>query len=195
MCTWRDTLLRSRLVCAAAGGQPPSSRSSGRRQYERRIRRMHVRLVIVVLTILLVCLVGCAADAALRASPAYGAGSVGKPVPGHVCSTCRGLPACARQWCPAVRRYWGRWVRKYKHRRLTRTESRRALRVMFVESRCRPGARNPRTGCTGLYQLLPGHSRGIYNLRHGATNISLAGMLYVRLGWRPWPWTRALGWW
>lgn len=195
MCTWRDCPPLSMLVCVAAGGQPPSSRSPGRRRCERRIRRIRVRLAIVVLTILLVCLVGCAADAALRAGTAYGARPVGKPVPGHVCSTCRGLPACARRWCPAVRHYWGRWVRKYKHRRLTRTESRRALRVIYVESRGRAWACNSRTGCTGLFQLLPGHSRGIYNLRHGATNISLAGMLYVRCGWRPWPWTHRLGWW
>lgn len=92
----------------------------------------------------------------------------------------------AAKWGQMVNRYWSRWLWRYKHRRLTVPELHKALLVIWRESNGQPGCVNPSSGCTGLFQLLPAHARGKYNLKNPVTNISLAGMLYVRLGWRPW---------
>ncbi len=145
-----------------------------------------MRRRITAFVVLLACLGG---GASLGTSPACGALSTAQ-----VKRAAAGMPPSVARWAPTVNKYWGRWLWRYKHRCLTVTELRRALRVIRTESRGSPRARNPVTGCTGLFQLLPGYSRGVYDLRNARTNISLAGQLYVRRGWSPWPWTRRLGW-
>ena len=145
-----------------------------------------MRRRIIAFVVLLACLGGWAA---LGRSPACGALSAAQVKRAAV-----GMPPSVARWAPTVNKYWGRWLWKYQHRRLTVTELRRALFVMRPESGGRAWARNPVTGHTGLFQLHPGFSRGKYNLRHGPTNISLAGQLYVRRGWSAWPWTRRRGW-
>lgn len=97
-----------------------------------------------------------------------------------------GVPSGAAKWGQMTNGYWSRWLWKYRHRRLTVPELHKALLIIWRESNGRPGVVNSSSGCAGLFQLLPGHSRGKYNLLNPRTNISLAGMLYVRLSWRPW---------
>jgi hypothetical protein len=98
----------------------------------------------------------------------------------------RDVPAPAAKWGQMVNRYWSRWLWKYKHRRLTVAELHKALLIVWRESNGQPREVNGSSGCAGLFQLLPAHSQGKYDLLNPKTNCSLAGMLYVRLGWRPW---------
>jgi hypothetical protein len=96
------------------------------------------------------------------------------------------LPDSVERWRPLVRLYWDRWLVKYRHRHISAAEIRRALLIIQRESNGYPRAVNPVSGCAGLFQLLPGYARGRFDLFNPRTNISLAGMLYVRRGWRPW---------
>jgi len=99
----------------------------------------------------------------------------------------RGVPRASARWAPLVNKYWSRWLQKYKGRRLTAGELNRALWVIHYESSGRPRCVGPGPYyCRGLMQLLPGHGRGRYDLFNPRTNISLAGQLYCRRGWRPW---------
>lgn len=103
----------------------------------------------------------------------------------------RDVPRAAARWAPLVNRYWSRWLWKYKHRRLKTWELRKALWVIWRECRGNPRCVNPASGCAGLFQLIPGHWHGRFDPFSPKTNISLAGMLYVRRGWAPW---RATAW-
>lgn len=99
----------------------------------------------------------------------------------------KGVPAAAARWAPIVNMYWDRWLKKYKGRRLTVPELHKALLIIWRESRGNPRCVGPAPYyCRGLFQLLPGHARGKWDLFKARVNASLAGMLYVRLGWRPW---------
>lgn len=97
----------------------------------------------------------------------------------------RDVPRAAARWAPLVNRYWSRWLWRYKHRRLKTWELRRALWVIWRESRGRPGNVNRSSGCTGLFQLLPAHGHG-RTLRRAITNISIAGQHFAFKGWAPW---------
>jgi len=97
-----------------------------------------------------------------------------------------GVHSAAARWAPQVNRYWSRWLWRYLHRRLTVAELHRALLIIWRESGGQPGEVNPTSGCAGLFQLVPGHWRGRFDPFNPITNISLAGMLYVRRGWAPW---------
>lgn len=145
---------------------------------------MH-RTVILVLVALLAGVLAFAALTALRDSPAYGAERVrsAHAVAGHTCSTCRGLPATVRRWCPVVRYYWGRWQWRYRDRRITEAEVGHALRIMYRESRGLPYVHNG--PYQGLYQIWYKHAPQ-YNLFRGPVNVSVAGQMFVRLGWAPW---------
>ena len=143
------------------------------------------RIVVLILAVLLAGVVGYAALTALRDSPAYGAERVraAHAVPGHSCRTCRGLPSTVRRWCPVVRYYWGRWQHRYRDRRITEAEVRHALLIMQRESRGLPYVRNGQFH--GLFQIWWRHAPA-YNLFRGPVNVSVAGQMYVRLGWGPW---------
>jgi len=134
----------------------------------------------VVLSVLLLVLAGAIAP------PSRADAAAGELSRAQVRIACRSVPAGAARWAHAVNRYWGRWLARYQHRRLTVSELRRALLIIWRESNGQPRVVNHSSGCAGLFQLLPAYGRGRYNLLQPQTNISLAGMLYVRRGWAPW---------
>jgi len=146
----------------------------------------------------LAILVGLLALVLVLAPPTARAGSraaqsVG--VPGDLAvrgSEARGdLPQSVYRWHLMVHKYWQRWSLRILHRRITNAEVHKALWIIYRESRGDPRAVNRYSGCAGLFQLLPGYSRGKYNLLDPRTNCSLAAQLYVRRGWAPW---RATAW-
>jgi len=102
----------------------------------------------------------------------------------------RGVPRPAARWAPLVNRYWSRWLWKYKHRRLRTWELRKALWVIWRESRGNPRDVTSASGCTGLFQLLRAHGHG-RELTNPRTNISIAGQHFAFKGWAPW---RATAW-
>ena len=95
------------------------------------------------------------------------------------------------RWRFYVSKYWNLWARRILGRHVTNAEIHRALVIIKRESGGNWRAVNPRSHCTGLFQLLPGYSRGKYDLRDPRTNCSLAAQLWVRRGWAPW---RASAW-
>ena len=134
----------------------------------------------VLLAALVLCGVAiCAACTDARAAKPLGA-------PKHSCTICRGYPQTVRRWCPLVRELFGRNVRQRLHRSFSAAEARHALYIIWRESRGLPWVVNRSSGCTGLFQLLPGYSRGKYNLANPRSNVGLAAQLYCRRGWQPW---------
>jgi len=95
------------------------------------------------------------------------------------------LPQSVYRWHFMVHKYYQRWSLRVLHRRITNAEVHKALWIIYRESRGNPRAVNRYSHCTGLFQLLPGYSRGKYDLRDPRTNCSLAAQLYVRRGWQP----------
>ena len=90
------------------------------------------------------------------------------------------------RWRFYVHRYFDLWARRILRRRVSNAEIHHALVIIKRESGGNWRAVNPRSHCTGLFQLLPGYSRGKYNLLDPRTNCSLAAQLWVRRGWQPW---------
>lgn len=99
---------------------------------------------------------------------------------------CRRVPTAAARWAGLINKYWSRWLARIQHRHLAEAELHHALLIVWRESNGRPRARNPYSGCSGLFQLLPVYSRGKFDLMNPVTNISLAGELFSRRGWQPW---------
>lgn len=74
-------------------------------------------------------------------------------------------------------------------------QSEKALQVVWRESHCDPGARNPRSGAAGLFQLL-GHDDlilgacpnpwGVVAWDNPACNALAARFLWNTSGWRAW---------
>ena len=98
----------------------------------------------------------------------------------------RKLGYAVYRWRFYVSKYWNRWCVVILHRRATAAEIHRALVIIKRESRGKWRAVNRVSGAVGLFQLLPGYSRGKYDLRDPRTNCSLAAQLWVRRGWQPW---------
>ena len=91
-------------------------------------------------------------------------------------------PAASNGRCvgyePLLRRYSPGW------------DVARMSRIMYRESRCKPGVRN-RSGATGLLQIMPLHCRwlagcSVAALRQPAYNIRAAAALYRKQGMRAW---------
>jgi hypothetical protein len=142
-----------------------------------------------VCAILLACVLAATLSAALCKGPICASGARERDArltKSQVRLASRGIPATAARWAPTINKYWTRWHYRLLGHGLTVSELRYALLICLRESRGLPNARNPYSGCSGLFQLLPAFSRGRYNLYNPVTNISLAGMLFARRGFSPW---------
>jgi soluble lytic murein transglycosylase-like protein len=67
----------------------------------------------------------------------------------------------------------------------------RFSRIMYRESRCKPGVTNRRSGAAGLLQIMPAHA-GRWrtcpgqNLYSASGNVACAARLYRKAGMAPW---------
>lgn len=110
----------------------------------------------------------------------------------QVRAACRGIPREAARWAPLVNRSLAFWHRRY-HLSYGTNDLRRALLIMWRESRGNPRAVNPSSGAAGLFQWLPSwwRSKGypIFDPRWNTGMMSSYHASHEAIGsdeWAPW---------
>lgn len=138
---------------------------------------MRLALIILCLFGILVC---CAAEAKAYPQLSKKQEKIAK----------RGLPHAVQKYAHVVNRYWSKYLWKDGHRRLSVRALRNALCVIWWESN---GRRYCKTGVhCGIFQIRRDHFRG-RNPWRIVSQAATSGMLYARLGWRPWAQTAYRG--
>ena len=138
---------------------------------------MRCALIILCLFGILVC---CAAEA--KAYPQLSKKQEAKAK--------KGLPRAVQKYAHVVNRYWSKYLWKDGHRRLSVKVLRNALCVIWWESR---GKKYDRLGrYCGIFQIDVAHFKG-RNPWRIVSQAATSGMLFARLGWRPWAQTAYRG--